>query len=72
MNEVSIHLVDPKGAGNNVVIGRPRSYSARPRKYINLAGDDGKKMLNNFESNNKLANETYMIVKEDILKSIKA
>jgi hypothetical protein len=71
MNEVSIHMIDSKGEGKSIVLSRQKAYSARARKFINLAGENGDKMIFDFESNHQLVDETYRIVQEDILKNIR-
>lgn len=70
MNEVSLHLYDKEGEGKKVIIERKDADGAHARQHINLAGEDGEKMLHECESTGQLANETYQIVQEDILKSI--
>jgi hypothetical protein len=68
MNDISVELFDGSGQGMNVVIEPQRPHKLHPSRHINLAGDSGKKYLNDFESSQKMADETYQIVQEDILK----
>lgn len=72
MNDVSIHLVDKDGKGMTVRIKNPLVDGVHARKNINLAGKDGDKMMSHLEASGQLANETYQIVQEDILRSLKA
>lgn len=71
MNEVTVHLFDEKGDGRAVKIQRPSIDGAHARENINLAGKTGEKALHEFEKSGRLANETYHIVQDDVLKSLK-
>lgn len=71
MKDISIHLFDEKGDGHAVKIERIESDGAHAKKRINLAGDEGEKIIHEMEATGRLANETYHIVQEDILKSMK-
>ncbi len=68
MSDISIELFDGSGHGMNVIIEPEKTHKLHPNKYINLAGDVGEKYLNAFESGQKMADETYRIIQEDILK----
>lgn len=70
MNDVRIRLVDKDGNGMAVRIKNPLVDGVHARKNINLAGKDGDKMMSHLEASGQLANETYQIVQEDILKSL--
>lgn len=70
MNDVTVHLFDSKGDGRAVTIEHVDFDGAHPRESINLAGTDGEKLMHEIEATGKLANETYHIVQEDILKSL--
>lgn len=71
MNEVTVHLFDEKGDGHAVKIEREDFDGAHARENINLAGKLGEETLYKFEKTGRLANETYHIVQDDILKSLK-
>jgi len=71
MSEVTVHLFDNEGKGRAVAIKKPKIDGAHPRNEINLAGKEGDDALHRMEANGKLAEETYRIVQEDILKSLK-
>lgn len=71
MNDVTVHLFDKNGEGKKVVIERSERDGAHAREQINLAGDEGNKIMHESEATGKLANETYHIVQEDILRSMR-
>ncbi len=68
MNDINIELFDSSGHGMNVIIEPQKPHKLHPSRYINLAGDSGERYLNEFESSQKMADETYRIIQEDILK----
>lgn len=73
MKDITIHLFDEKGDGIAVRLEQSNGNGngAHARKLINLAGEKGVEFLNNMETTGRLANDTYHIVQEDILKSFK-
>lgn len=70
MKDVTIHLFDKDGDGHAVTIEHIETDGAHARQSINLAGENGEKIMHDLEITGKLANETYHIVQEDILKSL--
>lgn len=70
MNDVTVHIFDRNGDGRKVAIGRAGDDGAHAKRSINLAGSEGERMLNEMESSGELANKAYLIVQDDILKSI--
>lgn len=69
MRDISIHLVDEDGAGFKVKIERHELDGAHAKNLINLGGKSGEEMLHELEESGRLAEETYHIVQEDILKA---
>jgi len=70
MNEVTVHLFDKNGDGKKILVQHIERDVPHARENINLAGDEGPKMLRELEESGKLADEAYQIVQKDILRSI--
>ncbi len=70
MNDITVHLFDKNGDGKEVLIERNEMDGAHAREQINLAGDEGDQIMHESETTGRLANETYQIVQEDILRSL--
>src|SRR3989338_388085 len=62
MRDVTVPLFDEKGQGIAVQIKQPNGI--HPMKNINLAGEDGDKIITGLGTNEKMANEAYRIVQE--------
>lgn len=69
MRDLTIHIKDPTGKGSKVVKDR-REQAVECREKINLAGNDGEKILKRMELTGRLAKDTYKIVQEDILNAL--
>jgi hypothetical protein len=69
MKDIMIHLIDEDGAGFKVKIERHNLDGVHPRNLINLGGDNGREMLQKLEESGRMAEETYHLIQEDILKS---
>jgi hypothetical protein len=70
MRDITVHLFDKNGEGHKVKIERSEIDGVHAKNQINLAGQDGEKMLNEIEATGKLADEAYQIIQKDILKSV--
>ncbi len=69
MRDLTLHLKDPTGAGRKLETGNQKN-AVLAREKINLAGNDGEKLLKRIEVTGKLAKDTYKIVQEDILTAL--
>lgn len=70
MRDLSIHLVDPKGDGEH--LEREANNNLHARECINLAGDDGEKIIEEAGNDANLMLAAYRIVQQDILASLRA
>ena len=70
MRDLSIHLVDPKGDGKH--LKQEANNNLHARECINLAGDDGEKIIEEVGHDAGLMLAAYRIVQQDILKSLRA
>lgn len=71
VKDLAIHIVDNNGTGTGIVIEKIHSHELVLRDKINLAGEKGEEMLSKYLSTGKLIMETYKIIQEDILNSLK-
>ncbi|MBI2341716.1 MAG: hypothetical protein HYU98_03155, partial [Deltaproteobacteria bacterium] len=70
MRDITVHLFDKDGEGHKVKIERSETDGVHAKNQINLAGEDGEKMINELEATGELASEAYQIIQKDILKSV--
>lgn len=66
MRDLSVHLVDPNGDGRH--IDAPDGINAR--QFINLAGEEGEKMIERMCHSERLSLAAYKIIQKDILQSL--
>ncbi len=71
MRNLMIHLHDPKGDGNHLVIMSKNDNGLHPRECINLAGHDGKRLMDEVEHNSRYSLAAYRIIQKDILNALK-
>ncbi len=71
MRGVSIHLKDPKGDGMHLKALPNRENGLHAREYINLAGNKGARIIDRVEHDEEISFETYQLIQEDILTSLK-
>lgn len=69
LRDLTVHLKDPTGGGHKVEKA-VQKYAVECREKINLAGQEGDKILKRMEWTGKLAKDTYKIVQEDILNAL--
>ena len=69
MRDLSIHLVDPHGDGKH--LSDKSRNGMRARECINLAGNDGERLIENSERDGEMMMAAYRIVQEDILRALK-
>jgi hypothetical protein len=70
MRHLNIHLSDPTGDGKHLHMPKHEN-GMHAGHYINLAGDKGRKMLDEAEHSRRYALAAYRIVQKDILDSLK-
>lgn len=69
MRDLTVHMKDPTGTGRKLD-SQTRNNALSVREKINLAGQDGEKLLKRMENTGKLAKDTYKIIQEDILNAL--
>ena len=69
MRDLTLHMKDPTGAGKKLEKAN-KAHAVECREKINLAGNDGEKILKRLELTGKLAKDTYKIIQEDILNAL--
>lgn len=69
MRDLSIHIVDPEGGGEK--LARSDRNGMRARECINLAGNEGQKIIERTEQDGRMMMAAYRIVQQDILKALK-
>ena len=69
MRDLSIHIVDPRGDGEH--LKREANNNLHARECINLAGDDGQKIIEEAGNDDHLMLAAYRIIQRDILKALK-
>lgn len=69
IKDLTFHLVDPTGSGRKLE-NRSATQTLYAREKINLAGEEGTRLLRNMEESGKLAKAAYRIVQKDILKAL--
>lgn len=70
MRDLSIHLVDPRGDGLH--LDDNGKGSLRARECINLAGDEGQRIIEESAHDDHVMMAAYRIVQQDILRALKA
>ena len=65
-----LHLLDPVGDGEHLAPQR-EGNGIEAREFINLAGEEGEKMIQDACNDRRLSLEAYRIVQQDILKALK-
>lgn len=70
MKDIVIHILDQDGRGSSVKITRIGQDGVHAKQNINLAGEKGIPMIENYMSSGRLAIETYKIIQRDILKAL--
>lgn len=71
LKELTVHFVDPEGDGRHLDLARTGDGSVHPKEFINMAGEEGERMLEKTMHSDKLPLAAYKIVQEDILKALK-
>lgn len=71
MKDISVHIFDNDGNGYNIRFGDRPGAGLSAKQKINLAGDKGEEILSKHLKNGYLIKETYKIIQEDILKTLK-
>ena len=71
MRGLSVHLVDPEGDGQHLESSENNQNLMQAREYINLAGQQGEKIIEASRSSDEISLETYRIIQQDILKALK-
>ncbi|MBU4484412.1 hypothetical protein KKA47_03215 [bacterium] len=70
LKDLIIHIQDKKGDGSSISIQKMNFDGVRPRNNINLAGEEGTKLIEKIQRSGTLNKEAYKIIQEDILKSV--
>lgn len=70
VRDVAVHIRDPKGDGRHVV-EQAKDVGVRAREYINLAGVEGQKLLEETHHKNRLTMAAYRIIQKDIIESLR-
>ncbi|MBT3181727.1 MAG: hypothetical protein HN337_04365 [Deltaproteobacteria bacterium] len=71
MRNLMIHLRDPKGDGKHLIIMSKNDNGLHPRECINLAGNDGERLMNELEHKSSYSLAAYRIIQKDILSALK-
>ncbi len=69
LRDLTLHMKDPTGSGKKLA-KENKQHAVESREQINLAGQDGEKILKRMAVSGKLAKDAYKIVQEDILNAL--
>ncbi len=72
MRRLHVHLMDPTGDGEQLDSSPGEENMLEAKEYINLAGKDGERIIERFEKNNAVSQDTYRIIQQDIIKALKS
>jgi hypothetical protein len=70
MQDLTVHLRDPKGDGQHAMGHDGSSHGVMPRGMINMAGSEGEQLIHKMEESGKLNDITYHIIQDDILHAL--
>lgn len=71
MRDLTIHLKDPRGDGAHLQSDDKECGMIKPRECINLAGEEGEKIVKDATNGSRVSMATYRIIQEDIISSLK-
>ena len=71
MRDLTIHLKDPKGDGEHLQNNEKQPETIEPKECINLAGEEGEKLVKDATHSSRVSMATYRIIQEDIISSLK-
>lgn len=70
MRDLEIHLHDPMGDGRHLAMMEKGDNGIHARECINLAGNEGEKLLEKAEHDTHLSMAAYRIIQRDILRAL--
>lgn len=71
MRGLHVHLMDPEGDGDHLARPGNGGCCLKAKEYINLAGKEGERMIDEMEHGDEISQDTYRIIQEDIINTLK-
>ena len=66
-----VHLMDPMGDGMHLENGAKDDNGLHAKEYINLAGNKGKRIIDEIEKSDEISHDTYRIIQDDVIRALK-